>query len=569
MSAARLQYISIPNLIAEVGGDPWAVNNSLQAGRPAQVLDLARSFREAGEWAAAAHVSFDEARRRLAASWTECPGTHQVIESLQAHSLELARVGADLDKVATTLARTQRAGAAMISAVETHLRRLDCEVATTPDFGGHISDLERNAVDGTKTLLSQLYSLRDSYASWLQEALTTLASQPGALDETVSLPILSTGAEDANSWWRSLSQEQRDRLIAAHPTELGNLNGIPVDVRNHINRAVMNDDLHRPAGAPMAIIRYNNAIRARDGLAASASAKDPQGNPTEVFLLTYRPEAFGGAGSAAIAIGDPDTAPNTAVLVDGAGSGVRAGTLADIDGVRVYEESNRADWARETAVVVWAGYDAPNAVFDPNMYEPRAARNGGRLLAADVNAMAVTHRGSPTHMTVVGHSYGSTVVSDAATYGMRANDVVLVGSPGTDRAHSAADLHLMPGGHLYVGAASGDVVTWSPGQVRPGLLWPSVGGLGDDPAADGFGSTRFKAEVPGNSVNPVYDHLHYFDDGSESLFAIADVVSGHGDALQHDGMTARHRGEFPMGEGFDPEALRHATTGRRHRGPTG
>ena len=173
-------------------------------------------------------------------------------------------------------------------------------------------------------------------------------------------------------------------------------------------------------------------------------------------------------------------------------------------------------------------------------------------------------------MTVVGHSYGSTVVSDAAaTNGMRAHDVVLVGSPGTDRAHSAADFHLLPGGHLYVGAASGDAVTWSPAHVRPGLLGPSLGGLGDDPSVDGFGSTRFKAEVPGYTVNPIYDHLHYFDDGSESLFSIADVVSGHGDALQHDGMTAHHRGEYLMGEGFDPEAWRPATTGHRHRGPMG
>ena len=197
--------------------------------------------------------------------------------------------------------------------------------------------------------------------------------------------------------------------------------------------------------------------------------------------MKYQPEAFEGVGSAAIAIGNPDTAANTAVLVDGSGSGMSEGTLADADGVRVYEESTRTDWAKETAVVIWVGYNAPDTVFDPGLYEPNAARTGGRLLTADVNALAVTHEGSPTHMTVVGHSYGSTVISDAATYGMRANDVVLVGSPGTDRAHSAADFHLLPGGHLYVGAASGDVVTWSPGHVRPGLLGAVVGGTRSRP----------------------------------------------------------------------------------------
>ncbi len=592
----RLRYISIPHLIAEVGGDPWVINNSLQVGRPAQICALAQAFHDAGGCTAASNAAFDEARRRFAAAWNHENGEVQrVTKSLEAQSVQLAKIGVDLDNVATILAQAQRTGAELISTVEARLQRLDSHVGEATDLGEPISDLERDAIVGTKAVLAQLYSLRGSYSEFLQTTLTSLIQQSDALKATkpgepIHLPVPGTSAEDINGWWRSLNQEQKDRLIAVHPPDLGNLNGIPVDVRSQINVAVMGDDLRRVADtaeeygasatdvlstpgncglSATAIVRYNNARRTRDGLVTSAGAKDLRGNRPEVFLLRYQPEAFGGVGAAAIAIGNPDTAANTAVLVDGSGSGVREGTLADTDGVRLYEESTRADWTKQTAVVIWVGYDAPNTVFDPGLYEPNAARIGGRLLAADVNALAVTHQGKPTHMTVVGHSYGSTVVSDAATYGMRTNDVVLVGSPGTDRAHSAADFHLSPGGHLYVGAASGDAVTWSPGRVRPGLIGPTLGGLGDDPSVDGFGSTRFKAEVPGYTANPIYDHLHYFDDGSESLFSIADVVSGHGDALQHDGMTAHHRGEYLMGEGFDPEAFRPATTGHRHRGPMG
>ena len=101
-------------------------------------------------------------------------------------------------------------------------------------------------------------------------------------------------------------------------------------------------------------------------------------------------------------------------------------------------------------------------------------------------------------MTVLGHSYGSTTVSDAAAgYGMHADDVVLVGCPGTDLAHSAADFHLNEGGHLYVGAASSDPVT-KLGAI-PQIHVPGTdftASLGDDPAMDDYGSTRFKAEVP-------------------------------------------------------------------------
>ena len=52
----------------------------------------------------------------------------------------------------------------------------------------------------------------------------------------------------------------------------------------------------------------------------------------------------------------------------------------------------------------------------------------------------MTHGPGATHVTVIGHSYGSTTVADAAAgSGMRANDVVLVGCPGTDLAQSADD----------------------------------------------------------------------------------------------------------------------------------
>ena len=560
----RLRYISLPHLIAEVGGDPWAINNSLQAGSPAPIYALGQAFRDASGCTAASEAAFDVARRRLSASWNhESPEVQRVARSLATQTSQLVQVGRDLEKVATTLARAQRAGAVMIAAAEANLQRLDSEVVC---HATDLDDLEQRAIDGTKAVLARLSSLRNCYAASLRTTSTTLIPQPDIpkSEESVGLPQPGTRADDVNRWWESLSEQQQERLIADHPPDLGNLKGIPVDVRSQINRAVMNDDLRRGEGDA---VRYYNARRTSEGLAASAAAKDLRGLPPEVFLLRYEPEAFDGEGAAAIAIGNPDTAVNTAVLVSGAGANVCEGTLADTDGVRLYEESNRADWAKQTAVVVWAGYDAPNSPRDPGLYEPNMARSGGRLLAADVNALAVTHRGEPAHMTVVGHSYGSTVVADAATYGMRTNDVVLVGSPGTDRAHSAADFHLPPGGHLYVGAASGDVVTWSPGRVRSGLLGPTLGGLGDDPAVDGFGSVRFKSEVPGYTVDPIYDHLHYFDDGSESLFSIADVVSGHGDALQSDGMTAHQRGAYLMGNGFDPEAWRPATTGHRHSGP--
>jgi hypothetical protein len=52
---------------------------------------------------------------------------------------------------------------------------------------------------------------------------------------------------------------------------------------------------------------------------------------------------------------------------------------------------------------------------------------------------------------------------------------------------------------------------------------------------------RFRAEVPGSDgINP-HDHSYYYHPGSEALHSMADIASGHGDALESDGLTAQHR----------------------------
>lgn len=337
--------------------------------------------------------------------------------------------------------------------------------------------------------------------------------------------------------------------------------GVPARLRDRINRQALADDIRRVADATSAIsaaemVRYQNALRVRDGLAVnSGDGADP------VLLLTYEPAAFGGRGRAAIAIGDPDAADNVTVLVPGARSSVRDGYLSHPDGRTVYREVVRSDPDRTNSVIMWMGYRAPDSLLDRTVTQPAAARAGGRLLAADIGALAASHIGS-SHVTVIGHSYGSTAVADAAaSSGLRADDVVLVGSPGTDLAHSANDFHLPAGGHVYAGAASSDPITGFSGEPQLPLPGTSATvGLGVDPAADGYGSVRFKAETRGVTL-PMTGHSSYFDPGGESLFSIGDIASGHGDALASHHMTAPHRHRLPA---FDPERLRPGTGGHRH-----
>jgi WXG100 family type VII secretion target len=407
-------------------------------------------------------------------------------------------------------------------------------------------------------------------------------------DDGSQIPV-GKDPKDVNEWWKSLTDDQRANLLDDWPDKLGNLDGIPVADRDKANLTVMHQDIDRVADVaaarsvtvddvlahpdrygmnPQMMSRYHNALKVQEALRV-----DHEKTRAPTFLQVYEPEEFKGDGRAAIAIGDPDRAANTAVVVPGTGNSVGSGWLEGDDATNLYNETKAADPSRSTAVVAWMGYDAPDALYDPRVGTTGLAHDGGQLLASDVNALNATHEGA-AHMTVLGHSYGSTTVSDAAAgYGMHADDVVLVGCPGTDMAHSAADFHLNEGGHLYVGAASSDPVTQL--SAIPQLHVPGTdftASLGDDPAVDGYGSTRFKAEVPGLTT-PWGDHSQYYTRGGESLFSMSDIASGHGDALEHDGMTAPHRGGnvltdlaniFGVPAIDDPEVFRTGTSGHEH-----
>jgi WXG100 family type VII secretion target len=449
-----------------------------------------------------------------------------------------------------------------------------------------------------KTLLASFDTADRQLSQNLRTAVGGLDGAPSKLgpDGTPlpEAPPYDTGSEipvgkspeEVNKWWKTVPHDEQQRLLHTWPEKLGNLDGIPVRDRSTANKVVMQRDLDLPAEVAKSrgvsvdevfahpelygmagekMDRYNNAVQVEKGL-----AHDAERTGAETFLQVYEPDKFGGAGRAAIAIGDPDAAANTAVVVPGTSHSVTEGWLSSDDAANIFNETRNADHSRPTSVIAWMGYDAPDSLTDPQVGQTGLAHQGGQLLASDVNALAATHNdGVPSHITAIGHSYGSTTVADAAAgYGMHVDDVVLVGCPGTDMAKNAGDFNLNPGGHVYVGSASTDPITFLGGVGQAHVPGTDVTvALGADPSVDGFGSTRFKAEVPGVTWN---DHSYYYKTGTESLFSIGDIASGHGNALEHDGMTAPHRTSLPPVPfvppiDFDPELYRPPTSGHEHK----
>ena len=406
----------------------------------------------------------------------------------------------------------------------------------------------------------------------VEQALATYAGTEDPADSALAtMPRPGASAEQVHDWWESLSHDQQWAIFVAAPGAIGNRDGIPAWARDRANTVALDRDLatwsdldRRGLLTPDEQVWYANALSAHDALDRMGDALDPvTGQPVRTTLYTYDPSAFGGDGRVAIAAGDPDSADNVAVVVPGFGTDMGSAEHQGTRAIDLYTDARRLDPSTSNATMFWIGYDAPDNVpwghgadagWDAaDVASEAAATRGGDRLADTLDGLAADRTGHPAHVTVIGHSYGSTTTGIAATeHHLPVDDVVLVGSPGAgEHADHARDLQVGPA-HVWVGAASSDPISWlgNHGWINLENLTDG-GGLGTDPAGDDFGGTRFDAEVDGRHGGlHLSDHSAYFTPGSESLDNIAHVVNGQYAAVTH--AEGRHD---PWWRGpVDPEA---------------
>ncbi|OBJ03325.1 hypothetical protein [Mycobacterium sp. 1465703.0] len=196
-----LPYIDEQALVAEAGGDPWAINASLQAGSPLQISNLAGAFHRAGRCTAEADNAFQQARTRFEAAWNHQDGGHpindsaevqRVVKALGAQSLQLPKIGADLENIAAALADAQKAGAARIATLDAQLKSISDLVVQAVDLLNNdksltaadkdavhalINTCEDDALRDTKAALVALQAIRDGYSDGLQISLNNLHAE--------------------------------------------------------------------------------------------------------------------------------------------------------------------------------------------------------------------------------------------------------------------------------------------------------------------------------------------------------------------------------------------------------
>lgn len=268
----------------------------------------------------------------------------------------------------------------------------------------------------------------------------------------------------------------------------------------------------------------NSQLSSCGGIAAleqTVSSHPAPGHGTSsdpaLYLLSF--DTIGN-GHAVLSVGDPDAATNIAITVPGTGTNLST-IGGNVNRVESVQQEAQRDGAGTTASIIWQGYDAPQSI--PDAPAQHYANTAAPLLA-DFEKQ-ITAAAPNAHITVIGHSYGSTVVGlAAADNGMSPEDLVFLGSPGVG-VDSASDLGVAPG-HVWDGTAADDPVPWAP-PVNP-LHWdqndPYVR-FGVDPASSQFGAIRFEVSDGPGYLDPSV-HSDNWNSGSESLKNMGRIVAG-------------------------------------------
>jgi pimeloyl-ACP methyl ester carboxylesterase len=249
-------------------------------------------------------------------------------------------------------------------------------------------------------------------------------------------------------------------------------------------RAVQSGQGVAPRSARHADLLRERKIVARELVAIRMIEGDPLSvdNPGGIRVLLFD----GRNGRIAVSRGDLVAADNIAVFVPGMGANLSSFDyyLALANDLRTGAMMAAPDSA--TAVVVWLDYRAPHDRF--SALSPSRARAAAPPLASFMEAIETVNR--PARRTLVGHSYGATVVGQTALrHPLRIHALVGIAAPGM-RARAAGEFRLPAAAVVHaVTDRTGSRRKRDPiAKVADGW-WTRR--LGPDPALPAFGAHRF------------------------------------------------------------------------------
>jgi hypothetical protein len=363
-----------------------------------------------------------------------------------------------------------------------------------------------------------------------------------SIQDALSEP-LPDDPKQFNALWNQLTPEEKDWLYR-QDHNIGNHAGMPWDPMDHLGKDHYNR-LHLQELQQQTQADVDRMQRSVDEMLAGHHVDDGALYALQSQLAAARHNVQGyqavradldrtdrvsrylgyldDTGHVAVAIGNPDYANRNGIFVPGTGQDLARLPFSDARAVAMYNAARAADKTlgpRDVSITTWMGYARPMNLSHAAFPDP--ARAGASGLDAFESGLRASHVGPPSIDTVIGHSYGSTLVGAAASGGhhLDADNVIAVGSPGmlVDRAGA---LSLAPGAHVYAMRAANDIIGMS-GVVTE---WT----LGPDPTAPKFGARGLAADpgAAGPAGLPSVDpHSSYWDQQNIALANMGAVIAG-------------------------------------------
>ncbi|MFI7359044.1 alpha/beta hydrolase [Streptomyces avidinii] len=405
-----------------------------------------------------------------------------------------------------------------------------------------------------------------SDSDWADVQADTGEVRAGAKDylDHIKPPPPKGSDPKANAdWWKGLSPDEQSAYLSLNGAQVGAMDGLPSVVRDEANRTVLAEkhgefqlrlnaippqpQKYVPSGRDYPAVVLNPAwsewdkkyakdkefldknLKGMNAIQDRFNATGKEGLP-EAYLLGFD---TGGGGRAIVANGNPDTADHTAVFVPGTYTDITKSGDYIHHMSELWKETHAKAPGQDVSTITWIGYDAPQSIVPEAMkkhYAETAAPDLNRFMQGLENLQGGDEK---SHTTIIGHSYGSTVLGAASNAGdLRADDMIAVGSPGMLVEH-AKDLDAGEG-HVWSQAAStlddqvplggkvaglGGPTDWWEDMLPFGTVWGS-----NVPSDEAFG-----ANIMANDAD---SHTDYWRDHSLSIENQANVVAGRYDKVQ-------------------------------------
>lgn len=537
-------------------------------------------------------------------------------EKMTAAQKELEILADDLAEVQDAVVAAERNVSEVESAVKNALSAASlngCDISDDGSVSCHIpygtdgTGAIQAAIQKIEVLVLEALTLADYADSTFQAQLASAGTEKStsSMPEKGARPwskeeqekFRNMSPEERAKFWSEQTYEQKQYVCDRYPQLIGNADGVEAWARDRANRINLREEKAKteklirnleisvrnsaqytyPGGA------YGNDIyqrnkdlddrldRARRDLKAlnkvestlanGISLEDYQhgmkGDP--VSLLTLQND--GRRVKAAVAQGDVDHASNIATFVPGIATTVEGSLEGYVRQTKNLREAAAAQGnisTKDVATIAWLGYDAPGEANLSNagdIASPKLAQAGSDRLAGFLTGMQASREygAGDAHMTLVGHSYGSTTSGMAATKVKPGviDDLVLFGSPGMG-TFDPSELNVNESHRWVSGLPVGDNVQGLGGILRKKI---GIAGLGKNPmdanstfthlSDDATGYERYNHDAPPSNPGlyaldtivrlytlnhpslPSFDnHNFYLEQGTETLQDIGRVVAG-------------------------------------------